>query len=193
MKPHNEDFNQKEGQNQVNKNLEKKSEGILDSLKDTKEDIGESITDKKEEIVSSIKYKKDGFSKSVGSGVKKTKSFLKKLFIGLFLLSILAFGLYMFYANWTYSEGSRAGDLIKISKKGYIFKTFEGQLKLGGIDLANSNDGLSDTWSFSVKDKNVIDKLEKLEGQKVVLKYKQINKAMPWQGETDYFIYEIQE
>ena len=179
------------------------SDGILDSIKDKKDNIVDSISEKNEQISNSIKEtkddikesiqeKKEGISKSINTGVKKTKSFLKKLFIGLSVLGILSLGFYMFYSNWTYSEGTRAGNLIKISKKGYIFKTCEGQLKLGGIDLQNQNDGLSDTWNFSVTDETVINKLENLQGQKVVLKYKQINKAMPWQGDSDYFIYDVQ-
>ncbi|MEL7022028.1 MAG: hypothetical protein AAGK47_10485, partial [Bacteroidota bacterium] len=88
--------------------------------------------------------------------------------------------------------GTRAGDLIKISKKGYLFKTYEGQLKLGGIDLENEDEGLSDTWSFSVTNDAIYRKLEELQGQKVVLRYRQINKAMPWQGDTDYYIYQVE-
>ena len=63
---------------------------------------------------------------------------------------------------------------------------------LGGIDLTNPDEGLSDTWSFSVKEEEVFQQLENLQGQKVVLKYKQINHAMPWQGDTSYFIYAIE-
>ncbi len=191
------------GKDAIKQNIDTDSEGILDSIKDKKDDFVESISEKNEKIVSSIKEtkddikesiqeKKEDLSKSINSGVKKTKSFLKKLIFGLLFLGVLSFGFYMLYANWTYSEGTRAGNLIKISKKGYVFKTYEGQLKLGGIDLQNQNDGLSDTWNFSVTDETVIAKLEKMQGQKVVLRYKQINKAMPWQGDTDYFICDVE-
>jgi hypothetical protein len=46
--------------------------------------------------------------------------------------SIVAFGAFMFFAN--YSEGVRSGVLMKISKKAYVFKTHEGQLNIGGFD-----------------------------------------------------------
>ena len=198
-----DDAGMKEKKKSIEDKVEDKSEGIIDSIKDTTEDIVESITEKKDEIVNSIKEtkediveslqeKKDGISKSIGSGVKKTKSFFRKVIIGSIVLFILSIGVYMVYANWTYSEGTRAGNLIKISKKGYIFKTYEGQLKLGGIDLSNPEEGLSDSWSFSVKDVEVFKELEKRQGQKVVLRYKQINNSMPWQGDTDYYIYAVE-
>lgn len=198
-----EDPEMKEEKKPIEDQVEEKSEGIIDSIKDTTEDIVDSITEKKDDIVNSIKEtkediveslqeKKDGISKSIGSGVKKTKSFFRKVIIGSIVLFILSIGVYMIYANWTYSEGTRAGNLIKISKKGYIFKTYEGQLKLSGIDLSNPEEGMSDSWSFSVRDESVFKELEKRQGQKVVLRYKQINNAMPWQGDTDYYIYAVE-
>ena len=63
---------------------------------------------------------------------------------------------------------------------------------MGGINLDNPNKGLSDTWSFSIRDKNIVEQLEKLQGQKVVLRYKEINQAMPWQGDTNYFVTSIE-
>lgn len=167
-------------------------EDISDSIKETGSEIADSISDKKNEIKASIKKLDDKLDKKIDVGVKKTKSFLKKLMIGLLILGILSLIGYMLYANFTYSEGTRAGDLIKISKKGYVFKTYEGQLKLGGIDL-RSEDGLSDTWEFSVTDEAVIKQLEDLQGEKVILHYKEINKAMPWQGDTEYFITEVKQ
>ncbi len=188
-----DDSNLNKDQKPVEKNIEGESEGILDSISDKKDELVNSIKETKDELSESIQEKKEGISKSFDSGVKKTKSFFKKLMLGSIVLLLVSFVLFLVYANWTYSEGTRAGNLIKISKKGYVFKTYEGQLKLGGIDLANPDEGLSDSWSFSVKNKEVFEELERLQGQKVVLKYKQINRSMPWQGDTDYFIYAIQK
>lgn len=188
--------------NNKNENLDPKPEGFIESIKHTGEDISDSIKETGSEIADSIKEKKDEIKASIKKmdekmdkqievGVKKTKSFFKKLMIGLLILGILSLIGYMLYANFTYSEGTRAGDLIKISKKGYVFKTYEGQLKLGGIDLT-SEDGLSDTWEFSATDEAVIEQLQKLQGEKVILHYKEINKAMPWQGDTEYFITKVE-
>jgi len=156
---------------------EKEKPGVLEGIEDKVRDF---VKDADKEI-----------SEKIDAGVKRTKSFFRRLLIGLLVLAVLAGGAYMLYANYTYSEGTRAGNLIKISKKGMLFKTYEGQLKLGGIDLSNPGEGLSDTWSFSVTDEAIVKQLEKLQGQKVVLRYKEINHSMPWQGDTNYFIVSI--
>ncbi|MEN0046779.1 MAG: hypothetical protein AAF806_06970 [Bacteroidota bacterium] len=169
-----------------------KNSGEENKLSTKKEQFLASIEKIDDNIKDSLEATEQKIAESVDKGVKKTKSFFKKLLIGALLLAIIGGGLYMLYANYTYSEGTRAGNLIKISKKGMVFKTYEGQLKLGGIDL-NNEEGLSDTWSFSVKNEAIVAQLEKLQGQKVILRYKEINQSMPWQGDTNYFIYAIEE
>lgn len=165
---------------------DKKDKSLIDKAEEKWKEVDKKWDDSVDRVEKKI-------STSVSSGVKKTKSFVRKLLLWSLLLGIVAAGIYLLYANYTYSEGTRAGDLIKISKKGYVFKTYEGQLKLGGIDLQNQDEGLSDTWSFSVKDPEIVRQLEALQGEKVILRYKEINQAMPWQGETNYFIYEVMD
>lgn len=157
----------------------KEKPGVLEGMENRVKDF---IKDADKEITESIDV-----------GVKRTKTFFRRLLIGLVFLVIAAGIGYVLYANYTYSEGMRTGNLIKISKKGMLFKTYEGQLKLGGIDLNNPDEGLSDTWSFSVKDEAIVKQLEKLQGQRVVLHYKEINQSMPWQGDTNYFIVSIDQ
>ena len=166
---------------------------IKDEFEDKKNKLSEEIEERKDSIEESLSEKKEMLSQSIDSGVKKTKSFMKKLLIASIMAAFVFGGLYILWANYTYSDGTRAGNLIKISKKGYVFKTKEGQLKLGGIDLTNQDEGLSDTWSFSVKDESIYRQLEKLQGKKVTLRYRQVNKALPWQGDTEYFVYEVSE
>jgi len=106
------------------------------------------------------------------------------------LIGILIIGciITVLICSYTYSEGSRAGVLIKFSKKGFIFKTYEGELNIGGMgNVPNTAQG-NVIWTFSVKDEAVADKLATMEGQKVSLHYEEKVKAMPWQGETDYYI-----
>lgn len=155
--------------------------------------LKDEFQDKKEHIGKEIDEAKENIKEKVAEGVKKTKSFLKKLIIAALLLFVVGAGFYIFWSNWTYSEGSRTGYLIKISEKGYVFKTFEGQLNLGGFKDSDQGTISGNTWDFSLKDENLYKQLEALEGKKVMLRYKEINRAMPWQGETNYFIYEIEE
>lgn len=90
--------------------------------------------------------------------------------------------------GYTYSEGSRAGVLIKFSKKGYLFKTYEGELNLGATGNVPNTAQFNQLWNFSVADEATAQALMKAEGRKVSLQYKEVVKAMPWQGETNYFV-----
>lgn len=154
--------------------------------------LKESFDDKKEEWSKDIAEAKENFKESVDTGVKKTKGFIKKLLI-FSLIGLVVFGLgYYLYANYTYSEGSRTGYLIKMSKKGYVFKTWEGQMNLGGIQTGEDANIIGNIWNFSVLDEDVFNRLTDLEGKKLTLKYKQHNKALIWQGDTDYFVYDVE-
>ncbi len=152
-----------------------------------KDELNESYKEKKEAVNKEIAETKQEISESVSKGVKKTKSAFRKLLIFGLIAAVIGFGLYMLYCNWTYSEGTRSGTLVKISEKGYIFKTYEGQLNLGGI--SSGDDGITgNIWNFSVTDDDVYKKLGTLEGKQVTLEYDEIIRAMPWQGDTEYFV-----
>ncbi len=117
------------------------------------------------------------------------KRFVLKVMLGVIVLCLLA----IWACSWTYSEGTRAGQLIKISSKGVIFKTNEGELNMGGLRVGSSNDGLEgNLWQFSVLDADILEKLEASEGKRVKLSYKERYKAMPWQGDTNYYIADVE-
>ena len=164
-----------------------------DNFEEKKDALHKGIEETKDSISKEIKETKDSISSSIGSGVKKTKSFFRKLFVFSLVGLIVAGGLYLLWANWTYSEGSRTGYLMKLSKKGYVFKTYEGQLNLGGFQESDNTSILGNTWNFSLTDESLVEILEDLEGKKVSLRYKEINKSMPWQGDTNYYITGVQE
>jgi len=133
------------------------------------------------------------FSQVVKGGVNKIFSSVKKFFLIVFLLAIVGGGLYLWVCNWTYSKGTRAGTLVKVSSKGVAFKTYEGQLNLGGF-RRDGGDGISgNIWEFSVWQDAVYDTLQNYEGQQVKLFYREKYKAMPWQGDTEYFVYKVEE
>lgn len=115
-----------------------------------------------------------------------------KRFIFFFSLILIALWfIYYFICGITYSEGSRSGILTKISKKGYVFKTYEGELNIGGLNQGDGTIMPQSIFRFSVSDKLVYNQIEEYEGKKVVLHYKQVIKNFFWQGETDYFIYQV--
>jgi hypothetical protein len=136
-----------------------------------------------------IPYDMDNSTHEKKSFISRFKRFVLKIVFGVFVLFLLL----LWVCSWTYSEGTRAGQLIKISKKGVVFKTNEGELNMGGLRVGATNDGLEgNLWRFSVSDEDVLDQLQNMEGERVKLSYKERYKSMPWQGETNYFIYAVE-
>jgi len=111
---------------------------------------------------------------------------MKKILALLLVLIALVYGAYfavVYYAS--YSEGTRSGELIKFSKKGLFFKTYEGEISQGisGAQI----------FSFSVEEnKNeVIQKLNDYQGKYVKLTYKERFGTFAWLGDTKYFIIDV--
>ncbi len=122
---------------------------------------------------------------------KTFKEQLRSVFLKLLFTSIVLFFLFLWVCTWTYSEGTRSGNLIKISKKGVVFKSFEGQLNLGGINMAEGLEG--NIWSFTVLDETLINSVTPFEGKKVKVYYRERYKTMPWQGDTNYIVTKLEE
>jgi hypothetical protein len=125
--------------------------------------------------------------------VPRKKSKFKRFLIFFALGLIVAWFIYYFICGMTYSEGTRSGILTKVSHKGFVFKTYEGELNVGGFSQGDGTILPASIFNFSVRDKKVYNKLEQMQGHKVVLHYRQVMKNFFWQGETDYFIYDVSE
>ncbi len=101
------------------------------------------------------------------------------------LLPIIVFTLWAFVTlHYTYSSGDRAGYLLKISKRGWLCKTWEGELQTTAIPGA-----APEKFIFTTRDDQVAAELNRLIGQQVVLNYAQ-HKGVPSTcfGDTEYFI-----
>ena len=110
-----------------------------------------------------------------------------KILIKLGLGVILAFSLYTCFLYFvSYSEGVRAGELVKFSHKGMVIKTWEGEISQG-VSLAQ-------LFQFSVEDKEkqVIEDLNRLQGKYVKLHYFERYKTLFWLGDTKYFITKVE-
>ena len=100
------------------------------------------------------------------------------------------FALYVFLAlQWSYSTGERAGFLQKVSYKGWICKTWEGELSLVALPGA-----APEKFLFTVRDDAVAQKVNAATGKRVSLQYEQ-HKGLPTScfGDTDYFVIGITE
>ncbi|MBS1556402.1 MAG: 6-phosphogluconate dehydrogenase [Bacteroidetes bacterium] len=109
---------------------------------------------------------------------------------------ILLIGLFCFAYWGSYSEGIRSGMVVKISKKGWIFKTYEGQLNLQTFGANKSPNIVSESFEFSVDNDRaeVIKMLEEasLSGERVSLKYTERMMTFFWRGDTKYFVTEVE-
>jgi len=119
-------------------------------------------------------------------------SLLKKIGIITLLLAIAVF-VFLLMANK--SSGFRTGVPTKMSKKGYVFKTWEGTLNVGG--LTNSPEGaIPTTWDYTVKKSadSVLTKLDKaiIDGNRVKLMYHEKITHFFWLGDTKYFVYDVE-
>lgn len=96
-------------------------------------------------------------------------------------------GYYAFIYFVPYSKGVRSGELIKISNKGVLVKTWEGEISQGisGAQI----------FAFSVldKDQEVIEKLREYQGQYVKLDYTERYATFFWLGDTKYFITDVKK
>ena len=117
---------------------------------------------------------------------------MKKILIwgSVIIIVVLSFLFYWNYFN-TYSEGNRSGILQKFSKKGNIFKTYEGELIMSSIASTSNTTIASEKFNFSVKEDSIAKVLFNLEGKRVTIHYEQKRGHLPWNGETDYFINNI--
>jgi hypothetical protein len=119
------------------------------------------------------------------------KKRLRKYLIIFTLAFIIGFWLFVLICGLPYSDGTRSGILTKVSRKGYIFKTYEGEMNVGGFNQGDGTIMPATIFKFSVTDDAIYKKLDSLQGRKVVLTYKQVYKNFFWQGETDYFIRDV--
>jgi hypothetical protein len=121
---------------------------------------------------------------------------MKFLRITLLIILLIGAALFAFYYWGTYSEGVRSGTVVKISRKGYVFKTYEGQLSLLPYGAVKSQDRVIESFEFSVAGKEafVIQELEaaSLSGERVSLHYIERYAQFPWRGDTKYFVVKVE-
>ena len=119
------------------------------------------------------------------------RSFLRsvrRFILTMFLLGIVGLAVYTWAAwKFTYSEGERAGYVQKFSKKGWLCKTWEGELA-----MANLPGAMPEIFAFTVHDDAVAAQINKEMGERVTIHYEQ-HLGLPTScfGETSYFVVQI--
>lgn len=113
------------------------------------------------------------------------KQVFLKIVIAIVLMAVLGFGGWTWFTlSYDYSEGERAGYIQKLSSKGWLCKTWEGEMS-----MINYPGAAPEIFHFSVRDDKTAKAIEAVVGKRVALHYEQhINVPSRCFGETEYFI-----
>ncbi len=121
-----------------------------------------------------------------------TKSLLGRARTVLLWLPVAIAALYALYVfaayHYTYSSGERIGYVQKLSHKGWMFKTWEGELA-----MVNLPGAMTQVFTFTVCDDAVADAINGLAGKRVVLAYEQHLGLPSFMGDTEYFVVSVRE
>ncbi len=113
--------------------------------------------------------------------------FFRSLLILILIGGVLTAGYTYLMLHWSYAEGERAGYVQKFSKRGWLCKTWEGELAM--VSMPGT---MSEKFFFSVRDDAVANKINANMGRKVALQYEQ-HVCLPTScfAETQYFVVDL--
>ncbi len=120
----------------------------------------------------------------------KAKKWGIRILVGGVLVAVLGSALYTFATlNFSYSKGERVGFVQKLSKKGWLCKTNEGELAM--VNIVGQQ---AEKFYFTVRDDALAQKIESFAGHRVALEYEE-HKGVPSScfGDTTYFIVGVNE
>lgn len=124
---------------------------------------------------------------------RKSMKIMKRI---LFIGAVMAIAVVAFLYWGTYETGVMAGKVLRVSEKGFVFKTFEGKLSLESFGALKGVSPVAETFDFSVEssEKEIITSLEQvaLSGERVNLHFKKRFMTFPWRGDTKYFITRVE-
>jgi hypothetical protein len=118
------------------------------------------------------------------TGAKAKKWGIRVVVIGV-LVAVVGFGIYtMATLNFAYSKGERVGFVQKLSKKGWVCKTNEGELAM--VNMAGQS---AEMFYFTVRDDALVQQIESFAGHRVSIEYEE-HKGIPSScfGDTPYFV-----
>jgi hypothetical protein len=126
------------------------------------------------------------------SGSLKENGFVQKIkkTFKWFIFLIVIIGVFSIYWKYfyTYSEGYRAGLLQKFSHKGMLFKTYEGEMILSSVSSTKDVALASEKFLFTLTNKSLIRQFDTLQGETVIVHYKQKRSTIFWRGESPYLV-----
>jgi hypothetical protein len=123
---------------------------------------------------------------STGTKIKRKVAKIFKWLVALVVIVIVITFCWKYF--YTYSDGYRAGLLQKFSRKGTLFKTYEGELVLSSVSGNNSAVIASEKFYFSVTIDSLAARLDTLQGRSVIVHYRQKNSSAFWRGDSPYIV-----
>jgi hypothetical protein len=113
-----------------------------------------------------------------------------KRVLGIFV-AVVVLGLVMFFIGryyFVFGSGMKAGTLNYVVYKGYVFKTYEGEMILTGLQSKGPASMSSNEFLFSITNKDLAMKLMVNAGKEMVLHYNEYNGALPWRGYSKFVV-----
>jgi hypothetical protein len=109
----------------------------------------------------------------------------KRVILPLIVLGLLIAGYFYVALHWSYSNGDRAGWIQKLSEKGWVCKTWEGEM----AQVSTPGSSVVEKFLFTVRDDKVAKELSALMGKRVTLHYEE-KVGLPGScfGDTRYFV-----
>ena len=122
------------------------------------------------------------------SSSPRRKHRLLRWLIVIMVTPVILFAVYTWLSlSWSYSHGERAGYVQKFSQKGWVFKTWEGELAMVSIPGT-----MPEKFYFSVRSDSVASRINASLGSKVALVYDQhVGVPLNWWGETEYYVTDV--
>jgi hypothetical protein len=119
----------------------------------------------------------------------QARRFVRRFLLGGLLLVLVGGGLYLGLAmTWSYSSGDRAGYVQKFSKKGWVCKTWDGELA-----MANLPGAMPEIFAFTVRDDAVAAQINTHLGSRVAISYEQHLGLPSCFGETSYWVQSVRK
>lgn len=114
--------------------------------------------------------------------------FVFRSLIGLVLVALFGVVAYLLFAyHFSYSKGESVGYVQKLSYKGWVCKTWEGEQ----VRALATMPAIPEKFAFTVRDDAVADQINAHIGQKVVMEYEQHRGLPSCFGETEHFVVNV--
>jgi hypothetical protein len=124
----------------------------------------------------------------VDSEAKMKKSPVGFWVVGILIIPVVCLIIYTWITlSWSFSKGERTGYVQKLSKSGWVCKTWEGEMAMVTMPGA-----IPEKFYFSIRDDQVAERVNKFAGKRVALVYEQ-HRGVPTRcfGDTDYYVVDV--